>query len=393
MPAIRMPAPQKGQILVLAGVLFIALLTMTALVIDGGNAWVQQRSTQNATDAAATAGAGVLARNLYSQGKTDGDVQQAILTTAQANGIDPASVAAFYTTLSGVLLSPPVAVGANPTALPPPSAAGVQVGGTKSFPTYFAGIVGISTISASTSATAIAGWKQVTPNILLPIAMPVTLPECDPMGNLLWPTPPKDYPGPDAAAFVMGLCKSADGNVGWLDWTPTAGGFSEVDQSVQTPNNPVIPLPSWQYITQTGNTNMLAIETDLRAYDGQVVFIPIFDAQCGSDPGDAATTTCTDPPHGAGTWYHIPKVLAYQFCGPQADLVGACGAVTAPDGATRSYTHGAYINGGDSICGTGNGGTGCLVGKFVEFVSEGPVAQGGGGGGTGVEVAAVQLVR
>ena len=298
MPAASKLAPQKGQILVLAGVLFVALLAMTALVIDGGNAWVQQRATQNATDAAATAGAGVLARNLYAQGKTDGDVEQAVLATAQANGIDPASVTAFYTTKAGVLLSPSVPVGADPTSAPPSSAAGVQVGATKSFPTYFAGIVGINTISASTSATAITGWREVTPSILLPIAMPVTLPLCDNSGNLV--NTNQGFPGVDEAAFVMALCKSADGNVGWLDWTPTAGGVNEVDQSIKTPNNPPIPLPSWQYVTQTGNTNMSSIETDLRAYDGQVVFIPLFDAQCGSDPGDPATTVCNDPPHGAG---------------------------------------------------------------------------------------------
>ncbi len=382
---------QAGQILVLAGVLLVALLAMTGLIIDGGNAWVQQRATQNATDSAANAGAGVLARNLFEQGKTDGDVKQAVDSAAQANGIDPASVSAYYTTRSGELLSPSVRVGDNPTQAPPSTAEGVQVHATKSFGTYFAGVVGITTLSAATSATAVSGWAQLTSSILLPVAFPVTLPLCAPNGTL---APPKgDYPGVDDPAFVLALCKAADGNVGWLDWTPRQGGVAEVDQSIKTPNNPPIPLPSWQYVTQTGNTNMSAIEADLRAYDGQVVFIPLFDAQCGSDPGDPATTTCTDPPHGSNTWYHIPKVLAFRFCGPQPEISGACGAVVGPDGVTRSYGHGAYINGGNSVCGTGNGETGCLVGKFVDYITGGVVDQGSGTGGAGFRVASVQLIR
>jgi hypothetical protein len=333
----------------------------------------------------------VLARNLYQQGKTDGDVKQAVDDAAQANGIDSAAVTAYYTTRGGVLLSPSVRVGDDPTNAPPPAAEGVQVSGTKTFGTYFARVIGFTTLSATTTATAISGWATVTPNILLPITFPVTLPVCDPQGNL--DNTGGEYPGVEAPAFVAGLCKQGDGNVGWLDWTPVAGGVPEVDQSIKTPNNPPIPLPSWQYVTETGNTNMAAIETDLRVYDGQVVFLPIFDAICGSDPGDPGTTICNDPPQGANTWYHIQKVLAFRFCGPQPEISGACASVVGDDGVSRSYDHGAYINGGNSECGTGNGGTGCLVGKFVEFITVGPVAQGGGGGGPGFEVAAVQLIR
>jgi len=381
---------QAGQILVLAGVLFVALLAMTALIIDGGNAWVQQRATQNTTDSAANAGAGVLARNLYLEGKTDGDVKQAVDDAALANGIDPASATAYYTTRSGVLLSPPVRVGDSPTLAPPSAAAGVQVTATKSFGTYFARVIGISNLSASTTATAVSGWAMITASILLPIAFPVTLPLCDNSGKLV--NTNEGYPGVDDPAFVMALCKAADGNVGWLDWTPPGGGVNEVDQSIKTPNNPPIPLPSWQYVAQTGNTNMSAIETDLRAYDGQVVFVPLFDAQCGR-AGDPTTTECTEDPHGVDTWYHIPTVLAFRFCGPQPELSGACGDVVGPDGVARSYDHGAYINGGNSNCGTGNGETGCLVGKFVDYITGGVVDQGGGGGGTGFKVAAVQLIR
>jgi hypothetical protein len=378
----------------MAAALFIAMLAMTALIVDGGNAWVQQRATQNATDSAANAGAGVLARNLYLQGKTDGDVKLAIDNAVQANGVDPANVESYYTTRAGVLLDPPDLVGDDPTNPPPAAAAGVQVGGTKTFGTFFARIIGFSDFSASTSATAVSGWRQLDSSSLLPVSPPVTVPICDNSGDLI--NTSLDYSDPDSPAFVISLCKSADGNVGWLDWDPAdGGGASEVRDSIVTPNNPPIPLPSWQLVSQTGNMNMLDIETQLRVYDGQVVFVPLFDAQCGIDPGDPTSTTCTDPPHGANTWYHIPKVLAFRFCGPQPELDGPCGAVVGPDGVARDYNHGAYINGGpgDPSCGSGNGMTGCLVGKFVEYISSGTVDQGAGPGGSGFEVAAVQLIR
>ena len=40
------------------------MLAFVGLVIDGGNAWAQQRTTQNGTDAAAQGGATVLAQKL-----------------------------------------------------------------------------------------------------------------------------------------------------------------------------------------------------------------------------------------------------------------------------------------------------------------------------------------
>ena len=61
--------------------MFVALsmtvvLAAAAMVIDGGNAMAQQRGTQNATDAAALAGALTLAQDMGGENQTDSDVDR-----------------------------------------------------------------------------------------------------------------------------------------------------------------------------------------------------------------------------------------------------------------------------------------------------------------------------
>ena len=63
----------------------------------------------------------------------------------------------------------------------------------------------------------------------------------------------------------MPLCGNGTGNVGWLDWTNPGGGTSETIQSIKVPDNPAIPLPSWQNVAQTGNTNDPKVESAIRA--------------------------------------------------------------------------------------------------------------------------------
>ena len=52
-----------------------------------------------------------------------------------------------------------------------------------------------------------------------------------------------------------------------------------------TPNNPPIDLPSWNYVTQTGDPNSKMVEDALNTYMGQIVLFPLFDLTCGEDPG------------------------------------------------------------------------------------------------------------
>ena len=51
---------RSGQVLVIVALGMVAFIAMVGLVIDGGNAWGQQRETQNGADSAAKAGAAVI---------------------------------------------------------------------------------------------------------------------------------------------------------------------------------------------------------------------------------------------------------------------------------------------------------------------------------------------
>ena len=69
---------QAGQVLALFAFGFLAFVTGVAFVVDGGNAFAQHRTSQNATDAAAIAGATVLAERLGGDSKTDAEVKAAV---------------------------------------------------------------------------------------------------------------------------------------------------------------------------------------------------------------------------------------------------------------------------------------------------------------------------
>src|SRR3954471_24154491 len=87
---------EGGQTIVLVALLLVPLLLLAGVVIDGGWAVSRQRSTQNAMDAAANAGAVVLVQNLPLTGRglaavrSDADVKAQVDATAITNGVtDP----------------------------------------------------------------------------------------------------------------------------------------------------------------------------------------------------------------------------------------------------------------------------------------------------------------
>ncbi|HLY13723.1 MAG TPA: pilus assembly protein TadG-related protein, partial [Candidatus Limnocylindrales bacterium] len=297
----------------------VAVIAMVGLIVDGGNAWSQQRIVQNGSDATAEAAAIVMAQRFAGASTPasgwDATVEAAVSTTAAANGITVP--AAYYTDICGIPLqadgsaalnadgsanlavADAVGSGALPATLSTtpdcPShvvgrAAGVMVLGRKVISTYLAGVVGIPSITVSKQSTAAAGYLQESCSAdqgaacaLLPVTIPVDIVTCDGSNN------PVDTGTPWVLGQVykVPLCKNGPGNVGWLDWTPPGGGTSELIQSIQTPNNPAISLPSWQYITSTGNPNSAGVETAIRAYDGDTVLIPQFDLTCNTGNNSA----------------------------------------------------------------------------------------------------------
>lgn len=396
------------------------MLALTALIIDGGNVWAQQRIVQNASDAAAEAGAFVMGERLNGQptpaGGWDQAVWDGVQNAAQANGVEVE--AAYYTDICGIPLTPwgtaalngdgtenlaiaarvdsgyiPTSTATNPDCpnriVGPP--AGVLVIGHKTVQSYVAGIVGITTFDPTTRATAVAGWltgfcdaSQGEACSLLPIAVPVNIVTCDdqnkPLNTLVpWST---------NVVYKVPLCQSGPGNVGWLDWYSTGGGTPDIIHSIQSPDNPPIDLPSWQDVSQTGNPNSGGIESALRAFDGQLVLLPMFDVTCGAQPdntqvAEAPSYGCPAGElmggHGNANWYRMPTFAAFQLC---STSIEACGGL-----------HGAYTQGTNTECDSGNGATSCLVGQFVNFIASGTVSAGYGGGPGPTKIVGVQLIK
>jgi hypothetical protein len=372
----RRASSEKGQVLIIVAGALVVIVAMVGLVVDGGYAWGQQRETQNGSDAASEAGAVQLAANIagVTPARTDADVLAAVNAAGTANGIG--NPAACYTDFNGQ----PITSAGNPTGSTscagaamvgggtiPSGAFGVRAQGAKTFPTFLMRVIGFSQLTTTATATSRAGWSAggcsaESGCIILPVTVPVTIVSCDGSNN---PIQTKDnyQIGP---LYIIPLCKNGPGNVGWIDWTPTAGGTSELVQAILNPSNPALKWPGWYYITSTGNINSSSVENALRTYDGQKVQFPMFDNTCDATPTGPGVNDCPAGHlggNGQNQWYHIGAMATFIFCSStDTDCTGA------------SAPYGAYINGSNKTpCDTGNGATSCLAGHFVKTESEGEV--------------------
>ncbi|HEY5629912.1 MAG TPA: pilus assembly protein TadG-related protein [Candidatus Limnocylindrales bacterium] len=419
----------RGQALVLMVGAMVAVIAAVALIIDGGNAVAHQRISQNGADAAAEAGAVIMAERFAGANDPaagwDSAVRDAVNASAAANGITVS--AAYYTDICGIPLKEDgtaalnadgtydytdaqrVGAGLPATSTTNPDcpsrtvgpAAGVLVMAHNDVATYLAGAIGITSIGVSTQATAAAGYLQESCAAaagnacgLLPIAVPVDVISCLQHNTLVDQQTP--WPVDGHTVSVIPLCSNSPGNVGWLDWTPPSGGTTELINTISHPNNPAIPLPSWQYVTSTGNPNTSNLEDAIRAYDGQIVLVPQFDLTCNPGPNGTPDSTVPAvntgdnygcPPgdlggNGSNQWYRMPSFAHLQLC-----------ISSDPDCAAGGYDHGAYINGNNSaICAAG-GSTSCLVGKFESIISTGTIGAGFGGGQGFSKAIGVQLIK
>lgn len=425
---------ESGQALVLMVGVILAAVAMVGLIVDGGNVMSQQRIAQSGTDAVAEAGAVLLAQHLAGttspSGGWDANIAAKMASTAAANNVTIGG--AYYTDVCGIPLKAdgtaaltadfhedlttalPVGNGSN--ELPEAGAttpdcpnhvvgpvAGVMVIGTKTVNTYVARAINITQINVSTRATAVAGYLQGYCSAsqgeycdILPLTIPVDQVTCNGSNSPIDTGTPWNW----QVVSKIPLCSTADGNVGWLDWSPPNGGTSELVCSILTPNNPAVDLPSWQFVTATGNTNggggscHMSVQDAIRTYDGQVILIPQFDLTCRTannqanpDDTEPAINTapnfgCPNAPGGAtgqNLWYRMPSFAFFELCGD---------GVTGCDGL-----QGAYISGNNSaVCDTGNGATSCLVGRFVDLLATGTVGA-GVGSGTGNKALGVQLIK
>ena len=378
---------QHGQVLVLLALGLVAMIATVGLVVDGGYVFAQQRGAQNGSDSAATAGALVIAENLPYRAlgqagpKTDADVSAAVAQSAASNKI--LVYTAYYTNLAGQLVDSSGAVAGSTASAAtvgagtlPAGAWGVQMDADRAFDTFFIRVVGINSFTASTTATVVSGYvEDAGAGNVLPITIPLNITSCDTSGKA-FAVPPVSL-WPLNTPVTLPLCKGpASGNVGWLDWSPPAGGTSELEEAILHPNNPAIPVPSWQFVTTTGNINAPSIEDALNTYAGKTVLLPFFDNSC-TLPSTADDNKCpsgSGPGTGQNNYYHLPLFFGFKMQAGQA----------------------AFISGNNyGECGTDwHGGVGCLKGEIVSYV--GPNVTVGAGTGTSLDAMSavgVQLIK
>lgn len=402
----RVRRNERGQVLVIVAVGMVTLVAMVGLVIDGGYAWGKQRDTQNAADASSKAGAVKLAENLAGKNpaNVDADVLAAMADTADANVVGMPD--AYYTDITGNLLN---AAGAPATGTGdaaqvgggsiPVGAAGVRAVTDQTFDTFLARAIGVTQFTTSADATSVAGYlascEASAGCFILPVTVPVTVLACDGQND---PNPVQDADGDKilwtapSDPLTIPLCKAGPGNVGWLDWTPPAGGASELVDAIETRSSPYVKWPGWYYITATGNVNDSKVEDAINTYSGEPVLIPQFDLTCDAEPSGPGVKDCLTPHvggNGTNQWYHLAGMSSFQLCSndpakgmPECDIAGP-----------KNFTKGAYIGGNDrATCDTGNGATSCLAGKFIEVVFEGEVQEAPGVNGAS-SVVGIQLIE
>lgn len=349
---------QRGQAIVVMTLAMTVVLAGTAVVVDGGNGMNEQRSAQNAADAAAVAGALVVAEKLGGANHDDGDVVDAMEDVLDDNGSSLQT--SYYVDYSRNV------VGTVGRGGPIPSNAwGIHARASRTFDTLIAGVTGIDSWTASAEATALAGALRSVCSALdgcgvMPMAFSIPVTTCDGTGRPLrigveWPitslqTALNDDDG-DYMSIVP-LCKNGPGGVGWLDLE--CGGT--LRDQIENPCNGPYDLPVWLH-GSTGNVN--SVESAVNDYRGSVILIPMFDATCRDVPFSGLPLDCLDPGNGNNLYYHIPRFAYFLL-------------------------HRAYIQGdnndecnddpGEPPIG-GNGGTSCVKGWFIRYVTQGRVGQ------------------
>jgi hypothetical protein len=271
-----------GQVIVLfagAMVMFIALL---AVAVDLGYGFLQRRDAQNVSDLSALAGAQVIGQSELDRGKTgitaltDADVVAAVnraaADTSSSSPGYPQCVAGVSTSEDSPCVysasyvdknrGPVSGYGAGGAI--PEAARGVEVSTSKTWHTFFAGVVGHPTLDSGTSAMAMAVQTAnfLTAGQLLPIGLRAGF-----------------QPGPDGVFYITEDTAGAPGpgNFGWLDWFDSNNSAADLGKSVCVADNPFHTLP-YTVHGDTGKGNSSTVTGCIDSYitNGSVVLIPIY---------------------------------------------------------------------------------------------------------------------
>ena len=164
---------------------------------------------------------------------------------------------------------------------------------------------------------------------------------------------------------------TGDANIGYLDL-----GTGNLQQQIANPSNTAFSLPTWLQ-AQTGAVN--ATQDELRAYNGQVVLVPMYDGTCRVQPAGTDLSDCPPGEEGVGnnTFYHIPQFAAFLVYNSYTQGVDKTACEQAP-----GYPRGDL-----------GGKTGCIKGWFVRYITQGPVGVDTGGYENSPASMGIQLVK
>ena len=228
---------ERGQTLVVAALLLLVLLACLALSLDLGNIYAQRRLMQNAADAGALAGVRALAL-----GQGDSAVRSQVQQFAvQRNGADGCSVTIMTSTLTVVV--------------------------SRTFSTFFAGLVGMPTFTVFASAEAGYGFPGAWNGGLMPIAV-----HEDAVGEPgvvleIWDDE-KTPSDPEHGIF-------ADGQRGWLNFDGGSVGNSELVDWITNGYPGRVEVGDW--VNGTPGTKTAALHALDAVRTGTTVFVPIYD--------------------------------------------------------------------------------------------------------------------
>ena len=230
---------------------------------------------------------------------------------------------------------------------------------------------------------------------LLPMAMPVDQVSCDGSNNVV--DTGHQWSSDGRTVYRVPLCNNGPGQRRLARLVAQERRNERAHRPGADPTNGAVPLPSWQFVTSTGNPNASGLEAAIRAYDGQIVLVPEFDLTCNparnGTPDNTAPAINTGPGfgcpagdlggNGSNQWYRIPSFAHFRLC-----------SAADPDCQAAGAPFGAYLNGNNrAVCDTGNGATSCLVGKFESIVRTGTIGAGVGGGTGNSKAIGVQLIK
>jgi Flp pilus assembly protein TadG len=353
---------ERGQIIVLFALGLLVMVAGVALIVDGGNAYAQQRGVQNGSDAAANAGVDVLAQRLAGVTKTDTDVKNAILASSGLNSI---TATAYYTNVtgqpidaSGNATTPALAAQVGSSTPIPPNAQGVHVSGNRSFPTTFGKAIGFNNLTASADAIAITG--KVIGGAFLPVVFPVNITDCSGNGSLgigkdQWQVSQPGVPPahPVGQEYIVPLCKTGGGSFMVLD----LHGINN-DCANEVTNPKPVQFASFPATVNSDNGNNcakpLADAVNALPAGSRTVMIPICDDNaCNTSGGSNAT-------------YHITGVVAFYI-----DYMDDSN--NQNNSNCQSHTN---AQGQSLVTIAGNGSSSCIAGWFVRFITAGPVGAG-----------------